>query len=161
MAINIAVANRQAAQLAQLAAQLAEAKSSLGVYQAALSGHWQAAEMNHINKAIEQVSAQINGAAQSLYALSDDVKSVAAAIKREEDAAAADAQKQAMIEEAQTALTAAQEEADGLKKKLLDTIRLFGKMPGAAAIIAKAQALFDEAALQVKTLQEALDALLR
>lgn len=100
MAIDVNAANQQALQLASCADELRQAKNQLQSYRSSLSSNWQGEEVKYILQAIDQNIAKINKLIAELEDLSGDVKSAAAAIKREEDAAAEAARKKAAQEKA-------------------------------------------------------------
>ncbi len=89
MAINVSAANNQANQLNDNVSKLFDAKKQMQVYRASLSANWQGKEVTYILDAIDKVIWDIDSAIRSLESLSNDIKSVAAQIKREEDEAAA------------------------------------------------------------------------
>lgn len=121
MAINVNVANAQAGQLSSYANQLRNAKNQLTNYKSSLSNNWKSQEVTYITRAIDQVIAQIDSAIKQLNSISTDVKSTAATIKREDDAAAAAARaaraKQQRIQTAQTNYNRAVNECDDLYKQ--------------------------------------------
>ena len=89
MAINVSAANTQAAQLIDNISKLRDAKRQMQAYRYSISNNWQGKEVTYILTAIDRVIGDIDGAIRNLDSLSDDIKSVALQIKREEDAAAA------------------------------------------------------------------------
>lgn len=89
MAINVSAANNQAAQLNDNISKLRDAKRQMQAYRASVSNNWQGKEVTYILIAIDRVIGDIDSAIRNLDSLSDDIKSVASQIKREEDAAAA------------------------------------------------------------------------
>lgn len=89
MAINVSAANTQAAQLIDNISKLRDAKRQMQAYRSSISNNWQGKEVTYILTAIDRVIGDIDGAIRNLDSLSDDIKSVALQIKREEDAAAA------------------------------------------------------------------------
>jgi len=89
MAINVSAANSQAAQLNDNIAKLRDAKRQMQAYRSSVSNNWQGKEVTYILTAIDRVVGDIDSAIRNLDSLSDDIKSVASQIKREEDAAAA------------------------------------------------------------------------
>ncbi len=121
MAINVNTANIQAAQLNNNISQLRVAKRHMLAYKASVSNSWQGKEVGYILTAIDQVVGEIDSAIRNLDSLSGDVRSVAAQIKREEDAAAAAARaraaKQQRIRVAQDAYNKACEELNMLNRK--------------------------------------------
>lgn len=118
MAINVIAANYQAAQVAGYANQLRSAKKQLTNYKSSLSNNWKSQEVTYITRSIDQVISQINSAIKQLNTLSTDIKNTAAAIKKEEDAAARAARiKQQRIQTAQTNYNRAVNECDDLYKK--------------------------------------------
>lgn len=118
MAINVNVANNQAEQLNNNVTQLRTARKQMLEYRASISANWQAKEASYILTAIDRVVGDIDSAIRNLNSLSSDIKSVAAQIKREEDAAAAAARakaaQQQRLREAQNAYDDAQEELSEL-----------------------------------------------
>lgn len=89
MAINVSAANNQAAQLNDNISRLRDAKRQMQAYRSSVSNNWQGKEVTYILTAIDRVIGDIDSAIRNLDSLSDDIKSVATQIKREEDAAAA------------------------------------------------------------------------
>lgn len=89
MAINVSAANTQAAQLNDNISKLRDAKRQMQAYRSSVSNNWQGKEVTYILTAIDRVIGDIDSAIRNLDSLSDDIKSVASQIKREEDAAAA------------------------------------------------------------------------
>lgn len=89
MAINVSAANSQAAQLNDNISKLRDAKRQMQAYRSSVSNNWQGKEVTYILTAIDRVIGDIDSAIRNLDTLSDDIKSVASQIKREEDAAAA------------------------------------------------------------------------
>jgi len=129
MAINVTNANNQANQLSSYASQLRTTKSQLLSYKSSISANWQGAEVHFITLGIDQTIAQIDSAINELESLSSGVKSTAATIKREDDAAAAAAraraEKQQRINIAQNAYNSACNELDDLNK---DKVNLEAKI---------------------------------
>ena len=130
MAINVSAANNQAAQLADNITKLRDAKRQMQAYRSSVSNNWQGREVTYILTAIDRVIGDIDSAIRNLESLSSDIKSVAAQIKREEDAAAAAARaqaaKQQQIRAAQNAYDTACRELNDLtaeKEKLEAKIR--------------------------------------
>ncbi len=121
MAINVNAANNQAAQLNNNIAKLRDAKRQMQAYRSSVSDNWQGKEVTYILTAIDRVIGEIDSAIRNLDSLSGDIKSVAAQIKREEDAAAAaarvKAEKQERIRVAQAAYDDARSELDDLVDK--------------------------------------------
>lgn len=119
MAINVNVANAQAGQLSGYANQLVSAKNQLRSYKSSISTYWQGQEVSYIVRGIDQTIAQIDSVIKQLNNLSSDIKSTAATIKREDDAAAAAARaralKQQRIQAAQVNYNRAVDECDNLK----------------------------------------------
>lgn len=89
MAINVSTANNQAAQLNDNISKLRDAKRQMQAYRSSVSNNWQGREVTYILTAIDRVIGDIDSTIRNLDSLSDDIKSVASQIKREEDAAAA------------------------------------------------------------------------
>ena len=122
MAINVSAANTQAAQLNDNIAKLRDAKRQMQAYRSSISNNWQGKEVTYILTAIDRVIGDIDSAIRNLDSLSDDIKSTATQIKREEDAAAAaaraKAEKQQRIRQAQTAYDTACVERDNLRAQL-------------------------------------------
>lgn len=103
MAINVNAANTQAAQLNNNSAKLRDAKRQMQAYRSSVSNNWQGREVTYILTAIDRVIGDIDSAIRNLDSLSGDIKTVAAQIKREEDAAAAAARaRQRRIQQAQS-----------------------------------------------------------
>ena len=129
MAINVNTANNQADQISNNVWQLRQAKQKLSLYRSSINTHWQGKEATNILTAIDQVLGQIDQAIRELEGLSRDIKSVAAQIKREEDAAAARARaaKQERIRVAQVAYDNACEELSDLESERDQLIRLMSK----------------------------------
>lgn len=142
MAMDVTAANQQALQLASCADELRQAKNQLLSYNSSLGANWQGEEVKYILQAIDQNVAKINKLIAELEDLSGDVKSAAAAIKREEDAAAEAARKKAAQEKA------AKENA--AKEKAAQEQAAREK----AQRIAQAQKAYDEAQAELKRLQE-------
>lgn len=121
MAINVNAANAQAGQLYGYANQLVSAKNQLSSYKESIFTHWQGQEVSYIVRGIDQTIAQIDDVIKQLNSLSSDIKNTAAAIKREDDAAAAAARaralKQQRIQKAQTNYNRAVDECDTLYKE--------------------------------------------
>lgn len=168
MAINTFAANQQADRLRSYETQLTQAKNSLRAYQYSLTANWAGEEASHINRAIEQVLSQITAAQNQLAPLAQDIKNTAEQIRREEEAAAALAQKQAQIRQVSADLEAAQKSAEELKKKLDTLIRNTGNQPrrwvGAAAnqaLINSTLTAYNEAAQKAEELQDLLSQLSR
>ena len=118
MTINVNTANNQAGQLNNNISQLRSAKKQMLAYKSSVSNNWQGKEVGYILTAIDQVVGDIDSAIRNLDSLSNDIKTVASQIKREEDAAAAAARaaaaKQQRIRIAQTAYDNAREELSDL-----------------------------------------------
>lgn len=117
MAINVNVANVQAGQLSGYANQLVSAKNQLSSYKSSISTYWQGQEVSYIVCGINQTIAQIDRVIKQLNNLSSDIKSTAATIKREDDAARARALKQQRIKAAQVNYNRAVDECDNLYKE--------------------------------------------
>ena len=119
MAINVNAANNQAAQLYNNISQLRDAKRQMLAYRSSVSNNWQGKEVSYILTAIDQVIRDIDAASGSIESLSSDIKTVAAQIKREEEAAAAAAAraKQQRIEAAQNAYNSACAELNSLMEQ--------------------------------------------
>lgn len=121
MAININVANSQAWQLSNYAAQLRSSKDQLVSYKNSLNANWQGQEVPYIINGIDKAIAEIDDAIRQLNSLSTDVQNTAATIKREDDAAAAAARaaahKQQRIRTAQTNYDKSVAECDELYKQ--------------------------------------------
>lgn len=155
MAINVNTANSQAAQLNENISKLREAKRQMQTYRSSVSNNWQGKEVTYILTAIDRVIGDIDGAIRNLDSLSGDIKSVAAQIKREEDAAAAAARakaaKQQQIRAAQSAYDAARNELDDLlearekllekysKASLRDRVRLYSEIQELNTMIQNAE----------------------
>lgn len=144
MAIDITAANQQALQLSSCAEDLRQAKNQLLSYQSSLGVNWQGEEVKYIQKAINQNLEKINKLIAELEDLSGDVKSTAATIKREEEAAAEAARKKAAQEKA------AKENAAKEKAAQEKTAR------EKAQRVAEAQKAYDEAVATLNQLQERL-----
>ncbi len=110
MAINVSVANNQAAQLNDNISKLRDAKKQMQAYRSSVSNNWQGKEVTYILTAIDRVIGDIDSTIRNLESLSSDIKSTAAQIKREEDAAAAAAR--AAAERAAAERAAAQRAAN-------------------------------------------------
>lgn len=121
MAINVNASNMHAGQLSGYANQLRNAKNQLSSYKSSITTHWQGQEVTYITRGIDQTIAQIDSVIKQLNSISTDVKSTAATIKREDDAAAAAARaaraKQQRIQTAQTNYNRAVNECDDLYKQ--------------------------------------------
>ena len=121
MAINVNTANDQAGQLNNNISQLRNAKRQMQAYRSSVSNNWQGKEVTYILTAIDQVVGDIDSAIRNLDSLSNDIKTVASQIKREEDAAAAAARaaaaKQQRIRTAQTAYDNARDDLNELLDK--------------------------------------------
>lgn len=111
MAINVNAANSQAAQLNDNITKLRDAKRQLQAYRSSVSNNWQGKEVTYILTAIDEVMGEVDSAIRNLDSLSTDIRSAAAQIKREEDAAAAAARAAAERAAAERA-AAAQAEAE-------------------------------------------------
>lgn len=142
MAIDVNAANQQALQLTSCAEDLRQAKNQLLSYKSSLEANWQGEEVKYIHKAIDQNVDKINKLIAELEDLSGDVKSAAAAIKREEEAAAEAARKKAAQEKA------AKEKA--AKEKAAQDKAAREK----AQRIEAAQRAYDEAVTELNALQE-------
>lgn len=117
MAINVNAANLQAGQLSGYANQLKNTKAQLNSYKSSIAAYWQGQEVTYITRGIEQTISQIDSIIKQLDSLSNDVKNTAAAIKREDDAAAAAYAKQQRIQAAQNSYNQAVNELDDLNKQ--------------------------------------------
>ena len=111
MSINVSAANNQAAQLNDNISKLRDAKRQMQAYRSSVSNNWQGKEVTYILTAIDRVIGDIDSAIRNLDSLSDDIKSVATQIKREEDAAAAAARAAAERAAAERAAAARAEAA--------------------------------------------------
>lgn len=89
MAINISVANNQAAQLHEYTVTLQRTKQQLSYYKSILTANWQGSEVGYFVQSIDKAIAQINAVINELNATANDIKNAAETIKREEEAAAA------------------------------------------------------------------------
>lgn len=89
MAINISVANNQAAQLHEYTVTLQRTKQQLSYYKSILTANWQGSEVGYFVQSIDKAIAQINAVINELNATANDIKNAADAIRREEEAAAA------------------------------------------------------------------------
>jgi hypothetical protein len=87
MAVNVNAARDQANQITNQIAGLKRAKTQLTDYKSSLAANWSGAEVRYVSKGIDQVVRQIDDVINRLTSLSNAIKS-AAAVKREEDAAA-------------------------------------------------------------------------
>lgn len=134
MAINVTAANNQAAQLNNNISKLRDAKRQMQAYRSSVSNNWQGREVTYILTAIDRVIGEIDSAIRNLDSLSGDIKTVAAQIKREEDAAAAAARaraaKQQRIRVAQEAYDKARNELDDLVERMEETERKFRNASG-------------------------------
>lgn len=133
MAINVSVANNQAAQLRGYADRLQQAKNQLNSYKSSLTANWQGSEVLYISRGIDKAVAQIDAAMRNLRNIANDVNNTAAAIKREDDAAAAAARaraaKQQRIAAAQNAYNTACDELDSLNKSREALVAKLKKKP--------------------------------
>ena len=111
MAINVNAANNQSAQLNDNISKLRDTKRQMQAYRSSVSNNWQGKEVTYILTAIDRVIGDIDSAIRNLDSLSDDIKSVATQIKREEDAAAAAARAAAERAAAERAAAARAEAA--------------------------------------------------
>ena len=118
MAIDMSAIHRHAAELYTYEAQLTQAKNRLRAYREAVCAGWQGEEAADIARAIEQVLAQISSAQNQLVPLAQDIRQAAEEIRREEEAAAAQARRQAQMRQARQELEEATEARDGLLEKL-------------------------------------------
>ena len=147
MAIDVNAANQQALQLTSCAEDLRQAKNQLLSYKSSLEANWQGEEVKYIHKAIDQNVDKINKLIAELEDLSGDFKSAAAAIKREEDAAAEAARKKAAQEKAAQEKAAKEKAA---KEKAAQDKAAREK----AQRIEAAQRAYDEAVTELNALQE-------
>lgn len=133
MAINVGVANNQAAQINDNISKLRDAKRQMLAYRSSVSNNWQGKEVTYILTAIDRVIGDIDSVTRNLDSLSGDIKNVAAQIKREEDAAAAAAQaraeKERQIKAAQTAYNDAVDEYDAVAKEMDELQKALKKNP--------------------------------
>lgn len=131
MAINVNAANNQAAQLTNNITKLHDAKKQMQQYRASVSNNWQGKEVSYILTAIDRVIGDIDSAIRNLDSLSGDIRTVAAKIKREEDAAAAAARaraaKQQQIRVAQNAYDTARNELNDLMETRERLLELYSK----------------------------------
>ncbi len=134
MAINVNAANNQASQLSNNVAKLRDAKKQMQAYKSSVSNNWQGKEVTYILTAIDRVIADIDRVIGNTNSLSSDIRSTAAQIKREEDAAAAAARAKAAREQririAQNAYDDAREKLDDLLEKRKELIERFKKSSG-------------------------------
>lgn len=134
MAINVSAANNQAAQLNDDISKLRDAKRQMQAYRSSVSNNWQGKEVTYILTAIDRVIADIDRVIGNTNSLSSDIRSTAAQIKREEDAAAAAARAKAAREQririAQNAYDDAREKLDDLLEKRKELIERFKKSSG-------------------------------
>jgi predicted RNase H-like nuclease (RuvC/YqgF family) len=165
--INTSVANQYAEKLRSYETQLTQAKTNLRAYQTGITSGWQSAEVSYINRAIEQVLAQITAAQNQIAPIAQEIKNTAEQIRREEEAAAALAQKQAQIREVRTELEAAQRTAEEQKKKLDEQLRIAGVPAGGLVgaftgavnqtMISTTKTLYEDAVRRVDELQRLLN----
>lgn len=99
MAINVSAANYQAAQLRRYADRLQQAANELNSYKTSLAASWQGSEVPYMLQGVDKTIAQIDAAMRELRNIANDVDHTAAAIKREDDAAAAAARARAEREQ--------------------------------------------------------------
>ena len=89
MAINVSVANNQAAQLRTQADRLRSAKRDLQSYKEQVVSSWKGPEVGYVLLALEQQIQRIDESVRELDSLANGVSGAAAAIKRREEAEAA------------------------------------------------------------------------
>lgn len=95
MAINVSVANQQAAEIAAKISDLRDSRTKLHTYRAELDASWQGREVGLFDQAIDQAIRKIDILIGEMTAISDDVRKAASDIDREEKAAAAAAAQRA------------------------------------------------------------------
>lgn len=131
MAINVNAANMQAGQISAYANQLRNAKNQLYHYKSSITTHWQGQEVTYIVHGIDHAIDQIDSVIRQLNSLSNDLRNTAAAIKREDDAAAAAARaralKQQKIQTAQTNYNKAVNECDNLYRERNELQKVLSK----------------------------------
>ncbi len=115
MAINVNAANNQAAQLNDNISKLRDAKKQMQAYRSSVSNNWQGKEVTYILTAIDRVIGDIDSTIRNLESLSSDIKSTAAQIKREEDAAVARAAAERAAAERAAAQRAANARAEAAR----------------------------------------------
>lgn len=103
MAINVTAANQQANNLYGNIDQLRAARQNLAAYKEVLTANWQGEEVGYYVTAIDQVIGEINTAISNIESLTNDIKTVAAQIQKEEQAAAAAAARAAAAAAAKAA----------------------------------------------------------
>jgi uncharacterized protein YukE len=169
--INTSAARQYADRLRSHETQLTQAKNNLRTYRSTLSSNWHGEESVYIVRAIDQVLTQIGNAQNQLMPLARDIEEIAEQIRREEEAAAALAQKQVRIRQVRAELDVAQKAADELKQKLDELLKISGKrQPGFMGGLTEAmnqplikvmQAEYDDAVKRVAELQDLLNQLSR
>ena len=130
MAINVTRANQQAAEIAGKVAELRIAKNHLLKYKSELQCNWQGREVGLFVQSVDDSIAKINALLGTLTTLSNDIKTTADAIYREEkaaeEAAAARAAQERKMAQARQAYNAACNELDVIIKEraaLLEQMR--------------------------------------
>lgn len=88
MAINVNAANQQAAEIAAKVNRLRMARNELGQYRTELQSNWQGQEVGLFVQSIDAEIAKIDALIGTLNSIGTDIRNTAAAIKREEEAAA-------------------------------------------------------------------------
>ena len=118
MAISVSTANNQATQIQNQVDELRKARKQLLAYKSSINTAWEAAEVPYINTAIDQVVGQIDAAINGMNSLGNDIRTVAATIKREDDAAAAAARARAARVARQQRIDAARYDLQNAEKEL-------------------------------------------
>ena len=112
MSIDINLANNQAAQLLTYADQLRTAKNDLLQYKDTIISAWRGPDAKRVIASVDTQIARIDKVIKELESLSNTVQSTAASIKRQEDAAAAEARRKAEREKREREQAAARARAE-------------------------------------------------
>lgn len=128
MAINVTAAIQQANNLYGNIDKLRAARQNLIAYKEAITANWQGEEVGYYVSAIDQVVGEINAAMGNIESLTNDIKTVAAQIQREEQAAAAAAAAAAAKAAKQARITAAQNEYNKAYEELQKLLELQEKL---------------------------------
>ncbi len=156
MAINVTVANNQAAQINSCIQQLRRSQTQLKAYKSSIQSSWSGKEVSYILTSIDQTLNEINVAINEMEGISRDIKTNASNIKREEDAAAAaaraQAEKQRRIRVAQNAYNNACNKVNELEESFEELQKKYDKAPFWEKIALK---------LQLDELEEKLEAALK
>ncbi|OCA88049.1 hypothetical protein A8F94_09510 [Bacillus sp. FJAT-27225] len=97
MRINVSEARHQAQMLGNNASTLLAIRKQLESFQGSLNSHWQAEEMNHVNRAINNIQDELSSIAATLTQLEAAIVHTAQAIRQEE---IAEEERQRQLEEA-------------------------------------------------------------